>query len=139
MIVSRAQTAIGGQVAVWLMGLMIFFDDYANTLVVGNTARPITDQLNISREKLAYIVDSTAAPVVCIALITTWIGYEVSLIDEALQGIDELAGRACLLGLPAVDPVQLLPDPRDRLRLHGGGYGSRHGADVHGRSARPQR
>ena len=93
-IVSRAQTAIGGQVSVWLMGLMIFFDDYANTLVVGNTARPITDHLKISREKLAYIVDSTAAPVVCLALVTTWIGYEVSLIDDALQGIDELAGVA---------------------------------------------
>jgi Na+/H+ antiporter NhaC len=90
MVVSRAQTAMGAQVAAWLMGLMIFFDDYANTLVVGNTARPITDQLKISREKLAYIVDSTAAPVVSIALITTWIGYEVSLIDEALQGITEL-------------------------------------------------
>jgi Na+/H+ antiporter NhaC len=94
MIVSRAKTAVGGQVAIWLMGLMIFFDDYANTMVVGNTARPITDHLKISREKLAYIVDSTAAPVVCLALITTWIGYEVSLIDEALQGIDELAGIA---------------------------------------------
>jgi len=91
MIVSRAKTAVGGQVAVWFMGLMIFFDDYANTLVVGNTARPITDHLKISREKLAYIVDSTAAPVVCIALITTWIGYEVSLIDDALQGIDQLS------------------------------------------------
>ena len=43
MIVSRARTAIGGQVPVWGMGLMIFFDDYSNTLVVGNTARPITD------------------------------------------------------------------------------------------------
>jgi Na+/H+ antiporter NhaC len=91
MVVSRARTAVGAQVAAWLMGLMIFFDDYANTLVVGNTARPITDQLKISREKLAYIVDSTAAPVVSIALITTWIGYEVSLIDEALQDIGELA------------------------------------------------
>jgi len=91
MVVSRAKSAADAQVATWLMGLMIFFDDYANTLVVGNTARPITDQLKISREKLAYIVDSTAAPVVSIALITTWIGYEVSLIDEALQGITELA------------------------------------------------
>ena len=90
MVVSRAKSAIGAQIAVWLMGLMIFFDDYANTLVVGNTARPITDHLNISREKLAYIVDSTAAPVVSIALITTWIGYEVSLIDDALQGIEGL-------------------------------------------------
>ncbi len=91
LIVSRAKTAVGGQVSVWLMGLMIFFDDYANTLVVGNTARPITDHLKISREKLAYIVDSTAAPVVCIALITTWIGYEVSLIDDALKGIEQLS------------------------------------------------
>jgi Na+/H+ antiporter NhaC len=91
MIVSRAKTAVDGQVAVWLMGLMIFFDDYSNTLVVGNTARPITDHLKISREKLAYIVDSTAAPVVCIALITTWIGYEVGLIGDAIKGIPELA------------------------------------------------
>ena len=90
-IVSRAKTAIGGQVAVWLMGLMIFFDDYSNTLVVGNTARSLTDHLKISREKLAYIVDSTAAPVACIALITTWIGYQIGLIDQSLGTIPALA------------------------------------------------
>ena len=84
-IVSRAKTAVGGQVAVWLMGLMIFFDDYSNTLVVGNTARSLTDHLKVSREKLAYIVDSTAAPVACIALITTWIGYQIGLVDQALS------------------------------------------------------
>ncbi len=71
------------------LGLAIFFDDYANTLVVGNTMRPVTDRMRISREKLAYLVDSTAAPVVCIALVTTWIGYQVSLIDAS---IDELPG-----------------------------------------------
>ena len=91
-VISRAKTASGGQVSVWFMGLMIFFDDYANTLVVGNTARSVTDHLKISREKLAYIVDSTAAPVVSIALVTTWIGYQVSLIDQAMQEIDGLAG-----------------------------------------------
>lgn len=90
-IVSRAKTAVGGQVAVWLMGLMIFFDDYSNTLVVGNTARSLTDHLKISREKLAYIVDSTAAPVACIALITTWIGYQIGLIDQSLGNIAALA------------------------------------------------
>ena len=90
-IVSRAKTAIGGQVAVWLMGLMIFFDDYSNTLVVGNTARSLTDHLKVSREKLAYIVDSTAAPVACIALITTWIGYQIGLVDQALGSIEELS------------------------------------------------
>ncbi len=89
-IVSRAKTAIAGQVAVWLMGLMIFFDDYSNTLVVGNTARSLTDHLKISREKLAYIVDSTAAPVACIALITTWIGYQIGLVDQALGTIEGL-------------------------------------------------
>jgi Na+/H+ antiporter NhaC len=90
-IVSRAKTAVGGQVAVWLMGLMIFFDDYSNTLVVGNTARSLTDHLKVSREKLAYIVDSTAAPVACIALITTWIGYQIGLVDQALASIDALS------------------------------------------------
>ncbi len=90
-IVSRAKTAIGGQVAVWLMGLMIFFDDYSNTLVVGNTARSLTDHLKVSREKLAYIVDSTAAPVACIALITTWIGYQIGLVDQALASIPALS------------------------------------------------
>ena len=91
MIVSRAKTAIGGQVAVWLMGLMIFFDDYSNTLVVGNTARSLTDHLKISREKLAYIVDSTAAPVACIALMTTWIGYQMGLVGDTINTIDELS------------------------------------------------
>jgi Na+/H+ antiporter NhaC len=90
-IVSRAKTAVGGQVAVWLMGLMIFFDDYSNTLVVGNTARSLTDHLKVSREKLAYIVDSTAAPVACIALITTWIGYQIGLVDQALGSIPALS------------------------------------------------
>jgi Na+/H+ antiporter NhaC len=75
----------GGQLATWLMGLFIFFDDYANTLIVGNTMRPITDRVRISREKLAYIVDSTAAPVVSIAVISTWIGFEMGLVKSTFQ------------------------------------------------------
>ncbi len=73
------------------MGLMIFFDDYSNTLVVGNTARSLTDHLKISREKLAYIVDSTAAPVASIALMTTWIGYQMGLVGDTIETIDDLA------------------------------------------------
>lgn len=107
-LVSRAQTAVGAQVSVWLMGLMIFFDDYSNTLVVGNTARPLTDHLKVSREKLAYIVDSTAAPVVCIALITTWIGYEVGLIGDALSRIPELREPAYAVFLKSV-PYSFYP------------------------------
>ena len=79
-----------GQLATWLMGIAIFFDDYTNTLIVGNTMRPITDRLQISREKLSYIVDSTAAPVAVIAVITSWIGFEISLIKDVFlsMGID---------------------------------------------------
>lgn len=72
------------QIITWFMGLVIFFDDYANTLLVGNTMRPVSDRLKVSREKLSYIVDSTAAPVACLAIISTWIGYEVSLIKDSL-------------------------------------------------------
>ncbi len=73
-----------GQFLTWLAGILIFFDDYANTLIVGNTFRPITDRLKISREKLSYVVDSTAAPMAAIALISTWVGFEISLIGDSL-------------------------------------------------------
>jgi Na+/H+ antiporter NhaC len=83
--VSRwAKNARSGQIATWAMGLFIFFDDYANTLIVGNTFRPLSDKLRISREKLSFIVDATAAPIASIALISTWIGFEVGLIGDGL-------------------------------------------------------
>jgi len=85
---SRASTPRSGQLVTWLLGIAIFFDDYANTLVVGNTMRPLTDKLKISREKLSYIVDSTAAPVAAIAFITTWIGAELGYIQGALDTIN---------------------------------------------------
>ncbi|WP_200797289.1 Na+/H+ antiporter NhaC family protein [Microbulbifer donghaiensis] len=85
-IVRWASNARRAALATLAMGLAIFFDDYSNTLVVGNTMRPVTDRMKISRAKLAYIVDSTSAPVCCIALVTTWIGFEVGLIEDALQG-----------------------------------------------------
>ncbi len=80
-----ATSARRGQLMGWLAGIVIFFDDYANTLIVGNTMRPVTDRLNVSREKLAYIVDSTAAPMAAIAVISTWVGFEISLIGDALR------------------------------------------------------
>ncbi|MBT5527640.1 MAG: Na+/H+ antiporter NhaC family protein [Cytophagia bacterium] len=75
----------------WFLGILIFFDDYANTLIVGNAARVITDKYKISRQKLAYIVDSTAAPVAAIALITTWIGAQLNYISDSVVqlGINE--------------------------------------------------
>jgi Na+/H+ antiporter NhaC len=77
-----------GQLVTWLMGIIIFFDDYTNTLIVGNTMRALTDKLRISREKLAYLVDSTAAPVANIAIISTWIGFEIGLIDSSFDTLN---------------------------------------------------
>lgn len=78
------------QFVAWLLGVAIFFDDYANSLIVGNTVRPLTDRYHISREKLAYIVDSTAAPISAIAFITTWIGAELNYISDALPSLTGL-------------------------------------------------
>jgi len=91
-----ASTSRRGKVATWVAGMAIFFDDYANTLIVGNTMRPITDRLKISREKLAYIIDSTAAPVAALVPISTWVGYEISLIAD---------GMAIAAQQPGTDPV----------------------------------
>ncbi|MBN2069881.1 MAG: Na+/H+ antiporter NhaC family protein [Candidatus Krumholzibacteriota bacterium] len=76
-----------GQLTVWLMGVIIFFDDYTNTLIVGNSTRPLTDRLRISREKLSYIVDSTAAPITSLAVITSWIGFQISLINQSFTAM----------------------------------------------------
>lgn len=77
-----------GSLVTWAMGIVIFFDDYANTLVVGNTMRPLADKLRISREKLSYIIDSTAAPVASVAFVTTWIGAELSYIQDGINSLD---------------------------------------------------
>ncbi|MEO1448432.1 MAG: Na+/H+ antiporter NhaC family protein [Bacteroidota bacterium] len=87
-IAKRAKTARDGQFATWFLGLAIFFDDYANTLVVGNTMRAVTDRLRVSREKLSYLVDSTAAPVAALAFITTWIGAELGYIADGIGGLE---------------------------------------------------
>jgi Na+/H+ antiporter NhaC len=75
------------QTSTFLLGIAIFFDDYANALIVGNTMRAITDKMAVSRAKLAYIIDSTAAPVSSIMLVSTWIGFQVGLISEAMSHI----------------------------------------------------
>ncbi len=82
-ITKYVRTKIQGQLVTALMGFVIFFDDYANTMVVGNTMRPLTDRLRISRAKLAYLVDATAAPVATVALVSTWIGAMVGFIADA--------------------------------------------------------
>ena len=80
-----ARTRRGAQIMTWFLGLIIFFDDYANTLLVGNTMRSLADRVRISREKLAYLVDSTAAPVAGLALISTWVAGEIGYIEAGFQ------------------------------------------------------
>jgi len=98
-----AKDARSGQLATYFLGMAIFFDDYANTLVVGNTMRAVTDKLGVSREKLAYIVDSTAAPIAALAFVTTWIGAELGYIEEGIAqipGFNEGAYSIFLNSLP---------------------------------------
>lgn len=85
-----AKDAKSTQMVTWILGVAIFFDDYANSLIVGNTMRPLTDKYRISREKLAYIVDSTAAPIAAVAFITTWIGAELNYISDAIPSLTGL-------------------------------------------------
>jgi len=88
-----AKSARSGQFVTWILGVVIFFDDYANTLIVGSTMRPVTDRFRISREKLSYIVDSTAAPVAAIAFVTTWIGAELGYIGNGIEHIPEIKAQ----------------------------------------------
>jgi Na+/H+ antiporter NhaC len=83
--------------AIYGLGFAIFFDDYANTLILGPTMRPLADEFFVSREKLSFIVDATTAPIASIAPISSWIGYELSLIADELasleaSGVDLVAG-----------------------------------------------
>ncbi|HYW81095.1 MAG TPA: Na+/H+ antiporter NhaC family protein [Thermoguttaceae bacterium] len=82
-----AKTARSTKLVAVAAGLAIFIDDYANTMIVGSTLRPMTDRQRISREKLAFLVDATAAPVAGIAIISTWVGYEVGLLSQTAQSL----------------------------------------------------
>ena len=83
----RADTPRKAQLITEFLGLCVFFDDYANSLIVGPIMRPVMDKLKVSREKLAFVVDATAAPVAGIAIISTWIGLEISLITQGFESI----------------------------------------------------
>ena len=84
-----AKDRVSAQFSTYLLGIAIFFDDYANTLIVGNTMRQVTDRFGVSREKLAYLVDATAAPIASVAFITTWIGAELGYIQSGIEAIPD--------------------------------------------------
>lgn len=92
----------GAMVATWLSGGIVFFDDYANCLVVGSSMAPVADRFRISRAKLAYIVDATAAPIASLAVVSTWVGFEVSLFESHLvaAAVDAKPFEVFLQALP---------------------------------------
>ena len=83
----RAKTPRSAQLITWFLGLLVFFDDYANSLIVGPIMKPVADKLKVSRERLAFIIDATAAPIAGLAIISTWIGLEVGLINDSFNQI----------------------------------------------------
>lgn len=84
----KARNAKSTQFTTWFLGLLVFFDDYANSLIVGPIMRPVIDKMKISRERLAFIIDATAAPIAGLAIISTWVGLEVGLIHDCFSMID---------------------------------------------------
>ncbi|WP_026478520.1 Na+/H+ antiporter NhaC family protein [Alkaliphilus transvaalensis] len=81
---SKVKSRSGAQISTFLLGCIIFIDDYFNSLTVGTVMRPLTDRYKISRAKLAYILDSTAAPVTILVPISSWVAYVISVIQPAL-------------------------------------------------------
>ncbi|MFC5279045.1 Na+/H+ antiporter NhaC family protein [Halorubrum rubrum] len=87
----RLDTQRKAGLAAWALGILMFFDDYANTAIVGSAMKDVSDGLRISREKLAYIVDSTAAPVATLG-ISSWVAFQLSLITEGYETAGVAAG-----------------------------------------------
>lgn len=79
---ARLDTQRQGGLVAFILGIVMFFDDYANTAIVGSAMKDVSDKLRISKEKFSYIVDSTAAPIATIA-ISSWVAFQISLIQEA--------------------------------------------------------
>ena len=81
LLLRRVRTSRGALLVTWFMGLVIFIDDYLNALTVGNSMAKVTDKFRISREKLAYVVDSTAAPICVLVPLSTWAIYVSGLLE----------------------------------------------------------
>ena len=84
---THIKTCVGAQLATILLGCMIFIDDYFNCLTVGSVMRPVTDTHKISRAKLAYLIDATAAPVCIIAPISSWAAAVSGFAPEGTNGM----------------------------------------------------
>ncbi|MBU2530719.1 MAG: Na+/H+ antiporter NhaC family protein [Elusimicrobia bacterium] len=100
-IAKKVSSRVKVQLATWMMGIAIFFDDYSNCLIVGNMMRPLSDKFRISREKLSFIIDATAAPISSLLLVSTWIGFELGLIGDAMKA-SNIPGDAYIIFLHSI-------------------------------------
>lgn len=96
-----ATTPRRAQLAGWILGtFVIFIDDYFDTITVGTVMRPVTDPLRVSREKLAYIVDTTAAPVAVLVPVSTWVGFLVTQVAAREELLEAGAFQVFLTSIP---------------------------------------
>ena len=114
--VEHVKTKAGAQVATIVLGCLIFIDDYFNCLTVGSVMRPLTDKHKISREKLAYLIDATAAPVCIIAPISSWAAAVFSCPSGFTEG-DGKTGEVgvCYYDMPTTTPADPLVIPANLM------------------------
>lgn len=106
--VSKVKNPVAAQMVTWVLGLIICIDDYFNALVIGEVSKPITDRYKVSRAKLAYIIDSTSAPVVVMMPVSTWGAYIIGLLG-GLFATANYTGHNGLTGFVAAIPYQFYP------------------------------
>ena len=104
-----AKGPVSTQFSTWIIGLLVFFDDYSNCIITGTTMRPVADKNRIAREKLAYIVDSTAAPIAGISIFSTWVAYEISQFAPQLPEVTKPDGSPYAISDGFTIFVQTLP------------------------------
>ena len=102
---SKAQNSTSALLYTWLLGLVVFIDDYLNALAVGSSMRKVTDKFKVSREMLAYVVDSTAAPICVLVPVSTWAVFYAGLFMDA--GYAE-SGQGIALYISAI-PYMVYP------------------------------
>ena len=102
---SKAQNSTSALLYTWLLGVVVFIDDYLNALAVGSSMRKVTDKFKVSREMLAYVVDSTAAPICVLVPVSTWAVFYAGLFVDA--GYAE-SGQGMALYISAI-PYMVYP------------------------------
>lgn len=100
LVTKRVKTRFGALMATWVLGIALFVDDYLNSITAGAAMRKITDTYRISREMLAYVIDSTAAPVSVIIPLSTWGVFFASLLEDTGLAADGQGLWAYISGIP---------------------------------------